>query len=54
MLKIEKEYTVKSPKIAKGIAEDLFYNYNAVSVKKTETTNGMWTVKAVLIGPYKN
>ena len=52
MLKIEKRFTTKSPTIAKGITEDMLCMYNTLSVKKTQSKNGQWSVVAILVGPY--
>lgn len=52
MLKIEKRFTTKSPSVAKGITDELLRVYNSLSVKKTQSKTGQWSVVAILVGPY--
>lgn len=52
MLKIEKRFTTKSPDIAKGIVDDFLMLYNVLSVKRTRSNTGMWSIVAILVGPY--
>ena len=51
ILKIEKEFKVKSPSVAKGIVQDMLMVYNTLSVKKT-VEHGKIIVRAILVGPY--
>ena len=51
MLKIEKEFKVKNPLVAKGIVQDMLTVYNTLTIKKT-VEHGKIVVKAILVGPY--